>query len=247
MPDNSNLRFYERFAEAYQSVYEQLDEYSAVGRWVRLLEDLDMIQKHATRLQDPPAMADVGCGPGRHLIAWHEQGFRPVGLDGSPAMLAAAERNLRCAGIQVPLILADIFAVDHLSATISPFPLIASHLFFPNLFSSDDLGLLMQAIATLLTPKGIWIADWRTDLPEALPSRETFEINGVKWTRANAFDPTRGAFVQTWSTENRRLEERYWSHELSQIEAAASGSGLRVLLKKRFLETPASLTLILQK
>lgn len=247
MPPNSNLRFYERFADAYQSVYAEVDEYCAVGRWVRLLEDVGLVRKPATRLQDPPAMADLGCGPGRHLIAWHEHGFRPVGLDGSAAMLAAAERNLFGAGIQVPLILADILAVDHLPAPITPFPLVASHLFFPNLFSPDELGLLMRAIATLLTAKGIWIADWRTDLPETLPSRESIEITGVKWMRANAFDPIAGAFVQTWSTENSRLEERYWSHELTQIEVAAAWAGLRLLLKKRYLESPASLTLILQK
>jgi SAM-dependent methyltransferase len=247
MEPSSNLRFYERFAEAYQFLYAQVDEDAAVERWVRLLEDLRLIQTPATRLQGPPAILDVGCGPGRHLIAWHKRGFRPTGLDGSRAMLSVAERNLRSAGIRCPLVPANILTFDNLNTTETSFPIVASHLFFPNLFPSDELGLLMLAIAKLLAPAGIWIADWRTGMPETLPSRETIDIGGSDWTRANAFDPITGAFVQSWSVGSSRLEERFWNHELPEIEIAASRAGLRVLLKTLFSETPASLTLILQK
>src|ERR1700678_3415047 len=99
MSQQSNLSFYDQFAEAYQSVYAQVDEKAAVERWIDLLESLELVPTLATRSQSPLALIDVGCGPGWHLAAWSRQGFRTTGLEGSPAMLPAAQQNLRAPGL----------------------------------------------------------------------------------------------------------------------------------------------------
>lgn len=247
MPADSNLSFYDRFAGPYQFLYAQVDEDAVVNRWVELLQEHGLIQGPQMRCLAPPALVDVGCGPGRYLPAWKRRGFDVTGLDGSPAMLAAAERHLRSAGVACPLILTDIVTIDAPRNGASSFSLAASHLFFPNLFSPDQLIFLLDGIAQLLKPGGIWIADWRTDLPHSLPTHEVIDINGVIWRRANAFDPWSRAYVQTWSTGDTVLTERFWHHELQQIELAASDAGLRLLLRKCFSWTPSSLTLIFQK
>jgi SAM-dependent methyltransferase len=247
MPKDSNLSFYDRFAGPYQHLYAQIDEDAAVDRWVGVLQKIGLIQGLDARQLAPIALVDVGCGAGKHLPAWKRQGFAPTGLDGSPAMLAYAERNFRSADLEFSLILADILALDGERRGASLFSAAVSHLFFPNLFSSDQLFFLMEGIACLLKPGGIWIADWRTDLLGSRPTHETVEIDGVSWRRSNAFDPAIEAFVQTWSTGDLQLEERFWHHELSQIEESALRAGLHLLLKKRFADTPSSLTLIFQK
>ncbi len=57
----------------------------------------------------PPAMIlDVGCGTGRHLAFLAGSGFRVVGLDLNPHMIALAKVNLADRGLETGLILADM-------------------------------------------------------------------------------------------------------------------------------------------
>lgn len=48
-------------------------------------------------------VADVGCGPGRHAVAFAQRGFQVVGIDPSPGMLAQAEEVAKSAGVVIPL------------------------------------------------------------------------------------------------------------------------------------------------
>ena len=49
------------------------------------------------------SVLDCACGTGRDLIPFHSLGYRVVGADVSPSMLARARTNLAAAGIEVPL------------------------------------------------------------------------------------------------------------------------------------------------
>lgn len=53
---------------------------------------------------------DLGCGSGRHLAFLARGGFAATGLDGAPAGLALAEKQLRVAGLAADLRLGDIYA-----------------------------------------------------------------------------------------------------------------------------------------
>ncbi len=44
----------------------------------------------------PWRILDFGCGPGRDLMRFRQMGHQPVGLDGSPALVATARRNCDC-------------------------------------------------------------------------------------------------------------------------------------------------------
>ena len=247
MPSNSNLDFYDRFVAPYQALYAMVDEDEAVDRWVNLLEENRLIVGTAARHFSPPSLLDVGCGPGRHLPVWQKQGFAPTGLDASPAMLAAAKQHLLLAGANCPLVLTDILASAGPESDHSEFSFAVSHLFFPNLFPPHQLVSLFQGIARFLAPGGLWIADLRTDLPGSLPTSESIDIDGTTWARTSAFDASSGAYVQMWSTGTTVLEERFWHHNLAHLESAASKAGLRILLEKKFSDTPLSSTAIIQR
>ncbi len=51
---------------------------------------------------------DIGCGAGRHLIPLARCGFNPTGVDLSPELLEEARAALATAGIEVPLVRADM-------------------------------------------------------------------------------------------------------------------------------------------
>jgi SAM-dependent methyltransferase len=44
----------------------------------------------------PHAILDLGCGPGRDLVAFREIGHEAVGLDGSDAFVRMARKHSRC-------------------------------------------------------------------------------------------------------------------------------------------------------
>ncbi len=49
-------------------------------------------------------IADVGCGSGRHAVAFAREGYEVVGIDPSPGMLAQAEEVAKAAGVSVPFV-----------------------------------------------------------------------------------------------------------------------------------------------
>jgi SAM-dependent methyltransferase len=49
-------------------------------------------------------IADVGCGSGRHAVAFAREGYQVLGIDPSPGMLAQAMDVARSAGVDVPFV-----------------------------------------------------------------------------------------------------------------------------------------------
>ncbi len=80
------------------------------------------------RLNTPPAgrVLEVGFGPGHLLLALAKAGYRPFGLDLSPAMLRLAGRRTRRAGMQAGLVRGRAQALpfaDHaFDAAVATFP-----------------------------------------------------------------------------------------------------------------------------
>ena len=61
-------------------------------------------------------LLDAGCGTGRHLVFLKAAGYRVVGLDIGPAMLAVARLNLAAAGLPVRLVRGDLRALPFQAA-----------------------------------------------------------------------------------------------------------------------------------
>jgi len=90
------LAHYRRFAEGYRA-----------GTW-----DHDVSQNIAALLaaiEGPPPLRilDLGCGPGRDLLAFSDLGHEPVGLDGCPEFVAMAKAASGC-----PVWLQDLLALE---------------------------------------------------------------------------------------------------------------------------------------
>jgi SAM-dependent methyltransferase len=90
------LAHYRRFAEAYREGTRDHDVSQNIGA---LLE--------AIGGAPPLRLLDLGCGPGRDLIALRALGHEPVGLDGCPEFVRMAKAASGC-----PVWLQDLLALD---------------------------------------------------------------------------------------------------------------------------------------
>jgi len=59
-----------------------------VERWFSPADDVE----HAALARATGPVLDVGCGPGRHLVALHQRGVFALGIDISPPLLDTARR-----------------------------------------------------------------------------------------------------------------------------------------------------------
>jgi len=75
---------FEGSAEFYDDLYKGKD-YAAEADYVDAL-----IQRY---LPGARSLLDLGCGTGRHALKFLEKGYRVVGVDRSPEMIAKAQRN----------------------------------------------------------------------------------------------------------------------------------------------------------
>lgn len=134
--------FYDRVAPAYDRLYA----HSAT-----------MTRRQADWLARAcPAgrLLDLGCGTGRMLLPLAEAGFRPVGLDFSTVMLAAA----RQAAPGMDLVLADArrplpFADDSFATVIS------LHATLAHVVRPEDLRALGSEIHRVLAPGGALVIE----------------------------------------------------------------------------------------
>ena len=90
------LAHYRRFAEAYRA-----------GTWHHdVRQNIDALLA-ALGGRPPLRILDLGCGPGRDLIAFRDLGHQPVGLDGCPEFVAMARAASGC-----EVWLQDLLALD---------------------------------------------------------------------------------------------------------------------------------------
>jgi ubiquinone/menaquinone biosynthesis C-methylase UbiE len=78
------------------------------------LFDLDQrfVERHCPR---PGRLLDLGCGTGRLLLAFARRGYRVLGVDLSPEMLAVARAKADEAGVAVALVRANLAQLDGLA------------------------------------------------------------------------------------------------------------------------------------
>jgi len=214
----SDERWYESAFEAdYLALYAHRDAAEARAQVDCLLEwgfEGDLI--------------DLGCGPGRHLVALEERGVRAFGLDRSTAMLAAAPPELR-----PRLVRGDLrrlpFADGSFDGALSMF---SSFGYFGPV---GDRAALAEA-ARVLRPGGRLCLDLadpgavRTGLVaesrrregdlELVESRSLAEDGRLVIKRVIAID---------YSDHVREWQERLWLHSDSDLLGWTEAAGLELL------------------
>lgn len=105
---------------------------------------------HMLGLRPPARILDLGCGTGRHSIELARRGFHVVGIDRSPAQLAAARAHAEAAGVRVQWRRADLRELPELPelpAADAAVCLFNSWGYFPD--DEDNRRVLRQARAHL--------------------------------------------------------------------------------------------------
>jgi SAM-dependent methyltransferase len=227
--NRANVEFYERFAEYYQRIYACVDANETVRQWNMLLEEH---QKACTKRLN---LVDVGCGPGWHLSAWAKAGFDVAGIDSSPSMLIAAEKNLSLStGCQCPVYLCDIrdlaedVPTNHRGTGPSrvPFDVAVAHFNFLNLFAPGDLPLVFDGVASLVRPGGVWLVDCSIPLTPPPAVRENYEREaGVALQCIGNWNEASKTFRLRWLSLDTDIVEIYWFHCLQVYEECAKSSG----------------------
>lgn len=116
--------------------------------------DHDVSQNRAALLRHiegaaPFRILDLGCGPGRDLIAFKEAGHDPVGLDGAPSFCAMAREHSGC----------EVFHQDMLALDLPPGE-------FDGIFANaslfhvptQELPRVIGALRRALKPRGVLFA-----------------------------------------------------------------------------------------
>lgn len=156
------------FGEEYLSLYPHRDREEAEHA-VRLL-------RTATGRGGGDRALDLGCGPGRHLLALEEAGFRAVGLDLSPVLL----RRAREEGVESPLIRGDMRHVPLSTASLD----VVTNFFTSFGYFSDagDDRRVLGEVRRVLRPGGHVLLDFlNADRVRAsLRPLDDEEIEGVR-------------------------------------------------------------------
>lgn len=71
--------------------------------------DQSVLERHFTR---PGLLVDLGCGTGRLMVPFARRGFRTLGVDLSPAMLAIVGDKARAEGLPIDRLMANLVELD---------------------------------------------------------------------------------------------------------------------------------------
>jgi SAM-dependent methyltransferase len=141
---------YGKFGEYYDAIYADRD----YAKDVKLVERL----LHGFARQRGLRILELGCGTGGHTLPLARMGHEIVGVDRSPAMLAAARRKAAAApGLKLTFQQTDIRALafrDEFDACVGMFGCMSY------LIASEDLRKTLQGVARALVPQGLFIFDF---------------------------------------------------------------------------------------
>ncbi len=149
-----------------------------IERWIgEPTEEEDGLLRHARA-----PVLDIGCGPGRHVVALRDRGVHALGIDIAPAAVAIARG--RGAEVLHGCIFGHVPRAGSWGSAL---------LLDGNLGIGGDPAALLQRVATLLRPGGTALVE---TAPPATPSEtlrlrlETDEASSqwFAWARVNADD-----------------------------------------------------------
>ena len=220
--------------DAYAPIYRQagLEQF---GR--------QLATRIALRFPAPAGAAalDLACGSGAATLVLARAGYRTVGVDRAPAMLALAAQEAAAQGLAIEWVQGDLTALpEHAAPAAGRFTLITCLFDSLNYLLGDaDLALACRGAARLLAPGGQFIFDLNTE-QEFLSWDERDEVvcdtpDLLVCQRLTYDARERRAHGQIiWF---RRIGERWWRGEethterpwrAAEITDALAAAGLRL-------------------
>jgi SAM-dependent methyltransferase len=129
-----------------------------------------------------PPVLDVGCGPGRHVLALAERGVVALGIDITPAALDVARR--RGAPVLARSVFERVPAAGRWACAL---------LLDGNLGIGGDPAALLARVASLLRPAGMLLVELAPARRRAGPEVVRLDIDGADspwfaWTSVDASD-----------------------------------------------------------
>jgi SAM-dependent methyltransferase len=133
-------------------IYELAFSYRDFGAEVDFIE-YNWQKNSAT---ENPAVLDIGCGTGQHLIQFASRGYDCTGIDISPEVIEYARAKFSEEGLQIEIIQTDMRKFE----LPKRFGLAFNMLTAANLIlTNDDMISHLRSVASVLDPGGIYILE----------------------------------------------------------------------------------------
>lgn len=143
-------------AKAYDMEYSAVPELSLLSKWIQADSMLPVIE--------------IGCGTGRVTIPLAEKGYRMIGIDSHPAMLAEAEKKAEKKNLSVDWKLSRAEETDR--ALKAQLIFMAGNT-FQHFLTNKEQDELLYSVSSMLKNGGVFIFDTRCPNLEEL--QETSE------------------------------------------------------------------------
>lgn len=176
------------------------------------------------------AVADVGCGTGRHSLALARRGLAVTGLDANPDFVARAREEAERTGTAATFVPGDMRNPEG-----GPYDAVLILYQSFGFFSDEDNERVLARWAARLTPGGRMVLDlWNRDrLIRNFRPQRTFTLgDGSRVEENSAFDPATGflhrEFVFRGDDGERRYRARFRLYAASELTTMLRHRGLRV-------------------
>jgi len=177
-------------------------------------------------------LLDVGCGPGRHSIELARRGYRVVGIDPAPAMIAAARACAAAAGVSPDFrqVSGESFlANQEFEAAICLFTTLGQ------ISGESDNTRLVERVYDALCPGGTFVVEvpQRGPAVENLKPTERFGGEGRYTLVTRRFDAGDNSVTEIFDVVSpeatRRYVLRYRLYSQGELTALLIGAGFTIL------------------
>jgi SAM-dependent methyltransferase len=233
------------------------NEYDALYASKSYSGECDLIEATCKRFDlEPSSVLDVGCGTGSHIIELASRGYKCVGIDLSPAMLAIAANKAEQAGLSGDV---SFFEGDAREFLVEgPFDLITMMFAVASyLTTNDEIISALKNIRKHLRPGGLFVCDFWYG-PAVLSLRPDERIRVIEAgekktlraasTAVDSFNHTADVTFRLWNVEGSAfLGETTEVHRMryffpQEFQALLAQCGFEFLLLSEFPSLDVQLT-----
>jgi SAM-dependent methyltransferase len=179
-----------------------------LGRWFGVIDTIDQrVLDHA-----PGPVLDVGCGPGRHVVALAERGVPALGIDVTACVLNVA--RLRGASVIERSVFERVPAAGRWASVL---------LLDGNIGIGGDPVALLDRVHRLLRQGGTALVELESPAVRGAPQLVRFEVDGVpgpwfRWSRVTIDDLDTIARASSFAPARTWCDGRRWFAQLRRLE-----------------------------